>query len=68
MLPNSREIEPQQTRENVMRFAYVVLIALPFLSGCASRPVVQNQQSASVLPVYQAHASSCGELSWDGCR
>src|SRR4030095_12040520 len=26
-----------------MRFAYVVLVVLPFLSGCASRPVVQNQ-------------------------
>ena len=41
----------------LMRFAYVVLIALPFLSGCASRPVVQNQQSASAPPVYQANAS-----------
>jgi uncharacterized protein YceK len=49
-----------------MRVAYVVLIALAFLSGCASRPVVQNQQSASELPFYQAHALSCGGLDW--CR
>ena len=53
---------------NVMRFAYVVLIVLPFLSGCASRPVVQNQQSASVLPTHQDNAAVCAGQNWTVCR
>ena len=53
---------------NVMRFAYVVLIVLPFLGGCASRPVVQNQQSASVLPTHLGNASVCAAQNWNGCR
>ena len=53
---------------NVMRFAYVVLIVLPFLSGCASRPVVQNQQSASVLPTHQDNAAVCAGQNWNVCR
>jgi len=53
---------------NVMRFAYVVLIVLPFLSGCASRPVVQNQQTASVLPTHQGNAAVCAGQNWNVCR
>jgi hypothetical protein len=51
-----------------MRFAYVVLIMLPFLSGCASRPVVQNQRTASVLPTHQGNASVCAGQNWNVCR
>jgi hypothetical protein len=34
-----------------MRVACVALMLLAFLSGCAARPAILNQQSASVFPV-----------------
>lgn len=48
-----------------MRVASVVLMLLVFLSGCAARPVIRNQQSASVFPADQ---SQCAGPNWDACR
>jgi len=44
-----------------MRVAYVVLMLLAFLSGCAARPVIRNQQSASVFPADQNSGPSVRE-------
>ena len=51
-----------------MRVAYVVLMLLVFLSGCAARPVLQNQQSASVQPTHHDNASLCVGQNWNVCR
>ena len=51
-----------------MRVAYVVMGLLLFLSGCAARPVLQDQQSASVLPTHHDNASLCAGQNWNVCR
>ena len=51
-----------------MRVAYVALMVLAFLSGCAARPVIRNQQSASVFPVDQNSGSHCAGADWSACR
>ena len=51
-----------------MRVAYVVLMLLAFLSGCAARPVIRDQQSASVFSADQNSGSQCAGPNWDACR
>ena len=54
--------------KNVMRVACVVLMLLAFLSGCAARPAIRNQQSASVFPANQNSGSQCAGANWNACR
>jgi hypothetical protein len=51
-----------------MRVAYVALMVFAFLSGCAARPAIRNQQSASVFPVDQNNVSQCAAANWNACR
>jgi hypothetical protein len=51
-----------------MRVAYLVLMLAAFLSGCAARPVIRNQQSASVFPADQKSGSQCAGANWNACR
>jgi len=51
-----------------MRVASVVLMLLAFLSGCAARPVIRNQQSASAFPANQNNGSQCAGANWSACR
>jgi hypothetical protein len=53
---------------NVMRIFYTVLMLLAFLTGCAARPVIQNQKSASVLPGHQYSGAQCAGPNWNVCR
>jgi len=62
MLPTSAK------EKNFMRVAYVVLMLLAFLSGCAARPVIRDQQSASVFSADQNSGSQCAGPNWDACR
>jgi hypothetical protein len=51
-----------------MRLVYLILMLLAFLSGCAARPVIRDQQSASVFPADQNSGSQCAGPSWNACR
>jgi len=51
-----------------MRVTCVVLMLLAFLSGCAARPVVRNEQSASVFPADQNIGPQCAGPNWNACR
>ena len=51
-----------------MRVACVVLLLLAFLSGCAARPAIRNQLSASVFPVDRNNGSHCAAANWNACR
>jgi hypothetical protein len=51
-----------------MRATCAILMLLAFLSGCAARPAIRNQQSASVLRVDQNNGSQCAGANWNACR
>jgi hypothetical protein len=51
-----------------MRVACGVLMLLAFLSGCAARPVIRSEQSASVFPADQKSGSQCAGPNWNACR
>ena len=51
-----------------MRAACLVLMLLAFLSGCAARPVIRDQQSASVFPADPNSGSQCAGPNWNACR
>jgi hypothetical protein len=53
---------------NVMRVTSVVLMLLAFLGGCAARPVIRDQQSASVFQADQNSGSQCAGPNWNACR
>jgi hypothetical protein len=66
MLPTNDGSEGEE--KNVMRVACVVLMLLAFLSGCAARPAIRNQLSASVFPVDRNNGSHCAAANWNACR